>query len=193
MPLRAQRARRALVLVGDNLDRHHHVALHLHDATGRPLGDGLAPALLMAQIAATAHHEGGFLGQRQSKPIGRAAPDHELDPALGERALDLLQAPEHEGVMAKVGLGIVVHQAEAYDDRGWIRASWIIASHGTDCHLAMVAACVAADARDPAGSAVLEMTGSLVGSPVQLKPETRQQSPGLRRSGEAVAKHRSRP
>ena len=67
----------------------------------------------MPQVARVADRERGAAGQTERHLIGPAAADDEADAARAKRPFDLLQALEHEGIVAPVGVGIAGHQAEA--------------------------------------------------------------------------------
>ena len=71
----------------------------------------------MAEIAAIADDEGRVLGERERHLSGGPLAEDEADAALGQGPRDLRAGLEHEGVVAAVGLGIVVHQAKADHDR----------------------------------------------------------------------------
>ena len=71
----------------------------------------------MPEVARIADRKRGAGGETQRHLIGPPAPDHEADAARAQGPLDLLQALEHEGIVAPVGVGIAGHQAEADDHR----------------------------------------------------------------------------
>ncbi len=75
----------------------------------------------MTQIAAIADDQRRPPGQTDRDVARLAAPDHEGDAAPAEGPLDLLKPLEHERVVAPVGLGIVVHQAEPDHQRQPLR------------------------------------------------------------------------
>ena len=89
-------------LLEASLDRHDDVAFDLDHLALRLLGDATAPGLLVPQIAAIAHHQGGIAarapGRTSSGPPGA---HDEPDAAPVQAPLDLRQALQHEGVVAR--------------------------------------------------------------------------------------------
>ena len=112
-----QRARTDLRAAGGNPDRHDHIPLHAQHAPARRLGDVRAPLLLDTQVAVVADHERGAARQAERHLVGRTAPHDERNTARPQAAGGLLQALQHEGVVPGIGLGEVVHEAKADQQR----------------------------------------------------------------------------
>ena len=74
-----------------------------------------APLPLMAQIAAIAHHHGGIARERQRDLVGTSGAHDEPDAAPAQAVLDLGEALQHEGEMARIGVRKGGQQAETHD------------------------------------------------------------------------------
>src|SRR5919112_1555243 len=78
-------------------------------------GDTLAPPLLRAHVTAVRDDERGVFARLESDVVRSTPADDYLDAALFEGFLHVLQALQHESVVAEVGLWVVVGEAEYHE------------------------------------------------------------------------------
>jgi len=104
-----------LLFAGGELDGHHHVGLHLRNETASLTRHLPAPPLLRSHVSTISDDEGGVFASLDGHLIGRAPADHHLDATVLEGFLGVLEALQHEGVVAEVGLGVVVGEAEDHE------------------------------------------------------------------------------
>ena len=112
-----QRAGGDLVLRRRGAHRYDHVAFDLNDAPSGLGCDARAPCPLRPQVPAIADHERRALRERDGDVVRSAAANDESQSARVDRLRGLGETLEHERVVARIGLRVVVGQAEADDDR----------------------------------------------------------------------------
>lgn len=105
------------LFVAGGFDRDDDVGFDFGDGAAGLVGDLVAPALLVAGVAAVADEVGGVFGVVECDVGGGAVFEDEFDAAFGEGGGDIPEALQHEGVVAGVGFGVVVGEAKADDER----------------------------------------------------------------------------